>query len=66
MPGRGRTVHTKQKACGRHVMESVSARLIYKGGLEQLQHTGSKEQEWATRLESRVGSQFKVRTVNLC
>lgn len=36
------------------------------GGLEQLQHTGSKEQECATRRESGVGSQFKVGTVNLC
>lgn len=36
------------------------------GGLEQLQHTDFKEQEWAARLESRVGSQFKVGTVNLC
>lgn len=32
-------------------------------GLEQLQHTSSKEQEWATRLESRAGSRFKVGTV---
>lgn len=65
LQGRGGTVHTKQKAHGTHAMKSVSTRLMG-GGLEQLQHTGSKEQECATRRESGVGSQFKVGTVNLC
>lgn len=30
--------------------------------LEQLQHTGPKEQEWATRLESRAGTRFRAGT----